>query len=110
MRGGIVGKDEASSRPLWHPNTISFPASDEVVLLWTISNFDYGWGGALSAPRLGVPKALSLQREFTRLREGTLLGLIGIVGLYHLILFGLRPSDRGSLWLGLFCLQIAGRT
>ena len=38
-----------------------------------------------------------------------LIGVLLIMGLYHLGLYSQRREDKGSLWFGLLCLDVAFR-
>src|SRR5262249_54363996 len=38
------------------------------------------------------------------------IGLLGIIGVYHIVLFGLRRQERAPAWFAAFCFTIATRS
>lgn len=101
---GTVGTDLQSEIPHWRPNVVTFvPQGDTVTLVMHLSNFHYRKGGVWRPMSLGlVPDVVqewSQRDQFDLMLMGGLL----IIGLGQLGLFVLRPSDRSTLYFGLFC-------
>ncbi len=109
MSAGVVARDAAHSVPSAVPAMVQLPTSTELTLLLQISNFEYPKGGAGGTLRLGRSPQMQRERNEARQREFAIIGALVIVGLYHLALFLLRPSDRAPLWFAVFCFSIALR-
>ncbi|MBN1496399.1 MAG: histidine kinase [Spirochaetes bacterium] len=109
-RGGIVGTSAASAVPGFRPAIIGCaPAGNKVDIALQISNFHHRKGGAWEKVVLGPAEVLRGMRDKRLARDFILFGAIIIMGLYHLVLFGMRKTDRSFLFFGLFCLLIAVR-
>ena len=110
LKVGEVSCDSNESSPLWLPQVS--PLELEVGrhrLIWQISNYHFDRGGPVLSPSIGEFEALELTLLSSRFRDSALIGLLLIIGLYHLAIFSQRRSDKGSLWFGLLCLAMAGR-
>lgn len=109
-RGGTVGTSAASAVPGFHPAIIGCgPVRDDLQVALHISNFHHRKGGAWEKVVLGPAEILRGMREKRLARDFILFGAIMIMGLYHLVLFGMRKTDRSFLFFGLFCLLISAR-
>jgi len=110
LRVGEVGCDGALSHPLWLPQVTKLKFErGRHRLIWQISNYHFDRGGPVLAPEIGVHEDLELELLGSRFRDSALIGLLLIIGLYHLAIFSQRRSDNGSFWFGLLCLAMAGR-
>ena len=101
---GKVGTDLESEVPRWRPSVVTFaPKANTVTVVMHLSNFHYRKGGVWRPISLGlvpdVVQAWSQHDQFDLMLMGGLL----IIGLGQLGLFVLRPSDRSTLYFGLFC-------
>lgn len=108
---GQVGTSLDSERPYWRPNVISFvPQGPRITLVMQLSNYHYRKGGMWRPMALGLApdmqKAWSEHDQFDMVLVGALL----IIALGQLGLFALRPSDRSTLYFGLFCVVMVLRT
>ena len=107
---GQVSCQEDSARPLWLPTVAPIELEQgRHRLIWQVSNYHFDRGGPVLAPSIGVRQALDLSLMGARFRDSALIGLLLIIGLYHLAIYSQRRSDRGSMWFGLLCLAMAGR-
>ena len=107
---GIPGVDRGSTVAAYTPRTAYFKASrDTVDLVLYVSNFlDYK-GGPWMPILFGDAAVIAEARERSVVFEVMLCGGILIVGLYHLMLFGLRRRDTAMLWFSAFCFTIGLR-
>jgi len=102
---GIVGRTADSEVP--NPSVIlaAFPAdSGPVELVLQVSNHSYREAGVLSSIRIG-PRA-SMEAAQTR-QWGVALFFVGcllVMGVYHLVFFCFRSSNRSPLYFGCYCL------
>ena len=110
FQSGVTGEDSQSSVPSWKKGMIPLNGASELKLNWQISNFHRSWGGPSTTPQLGNFDQIDKSRLGKTARDFFIIGLLFIIGVYHLILFSLHPKDQAPLWLGIVCLQIAGMT
>jgi class 3 adenylate cyclase len=107
--GGKVGKNKENSMPAWRRDESSVEPAKVLFLYWQISNFHL-WGdggGSPAAPRLGLDSEVSVEESEERARTYFAIGILVIMGVYHLIIFSLRREEKAALWFGLSCLFIA---
>ncbi|MBF0274957.1 MAG: diguanylate cyclase [Nitrospinae bacterium] len=105
---GRVGKEPGSSIPVWTHKVEPFVHAHEFYLIWQISNFHSFRAGPQVAPTMGYYGQVRDEYFLKIAQDFFIIGLLAIMAAYHLIIFMLNRSDRASLWLGLYCLQIAG--
>ncbi len=108
---GEPGKNQASSRPLYRPEVLAFPLQrGENELVLHISNFHHAKGGTWTSLLLGDFERLRSSTDNRRILELSLFGALIAMGLYHLMFFALRPSERYLMYFALFCLLMASRS
>lgn len=108
--GGTVGASAGTAVPSYRSSRGTLPRAGEMVLYLQASNFSHSRGGPTVAPLLGTAGMIESDTLKNNITDFFLIGIIFIFGLYHLMLFLLRRTDRSPLWFGLFCLLIAART
>jgi len=107
---GFPGKVSKKTIPYYQPMVAKFEnhlAQLDIVV--HVSNFHHMLGGLWEPILLGSEKEIRIDRERHLLIMFFLLGSIFIMGTYHLVLFGIRPKDRSTLYFGIFCLLISIR-
>lgn len=110
LQRGQVGKSADTSRPAFQPALVlPGPLENEMLLTVQVANFTHRKGGLWAPLRLGAETDLRTERAFAVGTDLFLLGALLIMGVYHLILFVLRPADRSPLYFGLLCLLVAVR-
>jgi signal transduction histidine kinase len=87
--------------------TDSFQEGDEIYL--ELANWENRVGGLLSGFYIGNSKEVNNFRDFALWSSLVIFGLNTMAGLYHFILFILRPANRYTLWFGIFCVIIGMR-
>ncbi|MBN1487170.1 MAG: response regulator [Anaerolineae bacterium] len=110
LQCGITGAAAASHAPGRRPATVVIPATPEWVLVWRISNFSIPRAGPLNSPRIGLEGQLSTELNTELFKVSLSVGILLVIGIYHLVLFALRRQEKTPLWFGLFCLDLVLRT
>ncbi|MCP4020297.1 MAG: PAS domain S-box protein, partial [Desulfobacteraceae bacterium] len=108
--GGKSGKDKASSSPGSVPQVVAFtPSQTKVELVFHVSNFHHARGGIWDKILLGHEKQIkALKRKQDKL-DFFLIGILFIMGIYHLGYFILMRREWAALFFGLFCILITIR-
>jgi signal transduction histidine kinase len=83
--------------------------SDGDELLLEIANWENRVGGLKSGLFIGNPREVSNFRDIAIWSSLVIFGFNTMAGLYHFFLFILRPSNRYTLWFGIFCVVIGMR-
>lgn len=111
-RQGIVATTKEKSRPFLKSGIIRVEPSKErtLDLLLQVSNFSHKDGGIWSSFKFGTETLHTRAKEFPSLFDMFIFGTLFIMSLYHIGLFALRSKDRASLYFGIFCLLVAGRS
>lgn len=78
-------------------------------LVWRIANFHHTPGGVQAAPDLGPPEAIRKQQRLLDALYFGVAGALFLIGLYHLLIWGLRRREHASLWFGLLSVIMALR-
>ena len=92
---GIVGTTPSASSPQYRPEVGFFKTDTrDVEIIVQVANFTYARGGLWAPIYLGTDRQIiSLQTE-NRQREMFLLGMLFIMALYHIVIFGLQRRYR----------------
>jgi len=106
---GQVGLE--SSTPGYRPQVARLPASDnELQLLIRVTNFQHARGGLWDVIWLGHYEEIH-DNFYLRLNLAMLLACAAIlIGLYHLLIWSLRPSDLPTLAFAALCFGLGTRT
>jgi signal transduction histidine kinase len=83
---------------------------EEIEILVKISNFQFSRGGFKESIKIGIQESIYSLRDYSLALDLFILGILFIMGIYHLALFYLRREDRSPLYFGIFCLTIFLRT
>ncbi|MBF0237734.1 MAG: SpoIIE family protein phosphatase [SAR324 cluster bacterium] len=104
FNSGKISDNAINSEPKVVQQVLTVNPAPEIQIFWQISNYAHHQGGPYKLPILGTSSSMH-QLIFTKFVLNSLvLGILLIMGLYHLCLFGLNNYDRGALWMGLTCL------
>ncbi len=108
---GTVGTSRAAEQPRSHMNMIFFQPKQPVVdIVIQASNFSFREGGITREVIYGDTKALIPYLLKELLYVTVTIGGFMLIGLYHLLVYGMRKRDRSALFVGLVALAIAIRT
>lgn len=108
---GTPGVSRSSTRPDHHPQAAYFkPESDTIDLVLHVSEFHQRKSGWWDSFYIGSAENIQSMRDQNTTREVFLVVSLLVMGLYHLGIFVLRPSDTAPLFFGGLCLAVAART
>jgi diguanylate cyclase (GGDEF)-like protein len=108
---GEVGKTREEEKPMIYPQFVFFEPKQEVVeLIIQVSNFSFREGGILGNIFYGDPNDFSSSFAKQQFIDIFMIGGFFFIGMYHLIIYGMRKQDLSSLLLGLGGLVGAIRT
>lgn len=108
---GNVGSDRTTTTPKITTELIPFYSKDESIeLVIQVANFHHQRGGIANHILFGDADQLIKQTSLKVASEMFITGSIISIGIYHLMLFGRRRSDKAPLFFGLFCLIWGVRT
>lgn len=111
ISNGIIGVNEKEVVPVNYARTIYFvPKSSKVELTIPVSNFSQRKGGLWDTIYFGKADAISLVSEKKIALQLLVAGALIMMGIYLLIIYFLRKSQRSAFYLGLFTLLFAVRT
>jgi serine phosphatase RsbU (regulator of sigma subunit) len=108
---GIPSEHRITYHPEWKPDTIVLrmqPGTNELV--FQAANYDHVHGGIEYSILFGNAAQIVANHESLMGTDLFLIGVLIIMGIYHLALFALRRKDFSALYFGIFCLLIALRT
>ena len=89
-----VGKDRASTLPIWGADEKTFLLSnDSVVITLQKANF-YGHSGSFGTLLAGTAHQIRRERSVMSVMELFCLGSLVVMGIYHLFLFWFRQKDN----------------
>lgn len=105
-----TSREATLARAVNHPHPLLVrPSAGRLRLVYQIANHEADEGGAIHAPRLGRLETLERESLFRTAKESFLVGVLFLLGLYHLLLFAMRRDDRTLVPLALVCLLWAFR-
>jgi len=103
---GMTGDDAASESPRTHIALPQFiPASAVTEIVIEVSNHTNAQGGLNTEVLLGAPEQISHMASMRWIIGALIGGALLSLGVYHLVVFSTRRSDRSNLFFGLFTLS-----
>jgi diguanylate cyclase (GGDEF)-like protein len=108
---GQVGKTRNEEKPMIHPQLVFFePENETIEVIIQVSNFSFREGGIVGEVYYGDPDAFIPSLARKQFKDIFMIGGFFFIGLYHLIIYGMRKQEISSLLLGLGGLVGAIRT
>ncbi|MGD9280370.1 MAG: 7TM diverse intracellular signaling domain-containing protein [Desulfobacterales bacterium] len=108
---GEPGRNRETTVPQQYPQIVDFePKTNQIELIFQVSNFHHRRGGIWEVIRLGSEKDMRKAQERRLGFDLFLIGSIFLMALYHLGLFILRKKDRSPLYFSIFCFLLVLRT
>ncbi|HAP64723.1 MAG TPA: hypothetical protein DCR93_36315 [Cytophagales bacterium] len=102
--------DLADFRPYILPKDYIFtPTTPELDLVLHVANQGYSHGGIVNSIRLGDHSKLERILRHSLTTDIFLVGCLFMVGIYHLILYGVFRRNKSTLFFGLLCMLFALR-
>lgn len=107
---GVVGQMMTEEVPQSRAKLIFFePKSTEVEVVIQASNYRSRSEGAIKEIKFGDGDHLLAYMVKKKLMAALTIGGLLVIGLYHLIIYGIRRSDRSTLFVGLLAIDIGVR-
>jgi signal transduction histidine kinase/class 3 adenylate cyclase len=107
---GVVGENEDETIPQYLKISEQLKTVDSTnYLIIHASNFTEIVGGLVMPLRMGLKTEIVKDAAYKRMLNSMVIGILLIMGLYHIGLFQQRREDKPSLYFGLFCFLICSR-
>ena len=104
---GQIGKSKETSIPLWKTKLAFFePTTEALELVLEVSNFHHAREGYSGSLILADFETIQKLQDFQLGFDLFMVGAVGIIAAYHLILYLLRRKDRSPLFFSYFCLAV----
>lgn len=108
--GGQVGTNPEDTVPYKKPQVAFFqPAGETTELVMQVANYNHRRAGFRNALLLGTPETTLHYQRQQLFVETMLIGVLFIMGLYHMFLFAFRRQNRAPLYFALLCWLTAVR-
>ncbi|HMY65225.1 MAG TPA: sensor histidine kinase [Leptospiraceae bacterium] len=109
-RKGITGRNESESIPMMQISNVELEDfKSETELVFLVSNYNDIAAGIIRSISIGSQKEIFNLQKKNLIIEMIVFACLGIMGIYHLVIFSYRKKDRSPLYFGIFCLLIAVR-
>jgi hypothetical protein len=106
-----AGYDASTTKPSRNTAYIPIDSSEqELDIVFQVANYVSGTGGIWRAMQLGDTETMITLRSKQQFQMLMAVGGLGVMGLYHFILFLFRRNYRDNLWFSLFCFTIFTRS
>jgi len=110
-QNGQVAASRDKTVPQSKPLTVTFqPESNSTEFVIQISNWNHRKAGFRNEIQLGLPEQIQVLQSNSRSFEGALMGIYFVMAVYHLFIYGFRPSDKSPLYFSLWGLLYFIRT
>jgi signal transduction histidine kinase/CheY-like chemotaxis protein len=107
---GRVGTSEKTSVPYWEYKAVDVPAAtDTLVLVLQISNFQHSTGGIKKSIRIGHKAQIEVSRQRAVAIDLVLAGCLLMGGLFFLGLYLMGNKDKAILFFSLFSMLYSYR-
>ncbi len=111
LSNGTVSDNPGNMKPQFLPQYALFtPENENNELILQISNYTYFKGGSIHSILIGSEKKIIRKREIDVDKDLIVLGMLLIIGLYHLLVFFIRRKDLSLLFFSLGCISLTIRT
>lgn len=109
---GLIGTTRSTMRPQDNPGIIAVAShqSSKVDIVIEVSNFIQSKGGIGEKLLLGNLRSLLRYHDINLFIELFIVGSLFITGLYYILFYWGRPSERYSLYYALLCGDVAVQT
>ncbi|MFA9560391.1 ATP-binding protein [Evansella sp. AB-rgal1] len=98
---GIVGKNKDGETAELRANLVFFEPKEEIVeIIVQVSNFSFREGGILDSIKYADPSNIIPNKVKGLAKQLFIIGGFFFIGLYHLIIFGIRTREKSILMIG----------
>lgn len=104
MKSGVVATSKENMVPEKIPQSVFFKSTGEPIeLVIQISNFQHKKGGFRNSLCLGFPEQIQNTHHKALILEAFSLGILFIMGLYHLSVYFFRKKFKSALYFAILC-------
>jgi len=104
---GRPGKSFESTIPSYTPGLVEYePDFDELEIIIQVANFEHKRSGLWEQIKLGTSLGIKREVRINSYIISFILGGLLLLGLYHILQFGIKRTDFKLLLLGIFCILI----
>ncbi|MBU2644328.1 PAS domain S-box protein [bacterium] len=108
---GSVSSNPSDFRPGFASKLVPYtPNERQILVILQIANYGHPYGGPKQMIQLGEIGSIIREKQLSMNFESFLIGILLIMGFYHIGLFSLRREDSSTLLFGIFCFIMAIRT
>ncbi|HKJ37417.1 MAG TPA: diguanylate cyclase [Anaerolineales bacterium] len=108
---GLVADNEKEMIPKSKPEVVFFhPNGDTTEFVVQISNWQHRKAGFRNEIMVGTPEQIHEHQNNEKSFEAALMGIYFIMALYHIFIYGFRPSSQSPLYFSLLGLLYFVRT
>jgi serine phosphatase RsbU (regulator of sigma subunit) len=107
---GKIATQEESHIPNINPKFYAFEVKQDTLdLLVQVANYQDRYGGLTGAFKIGLESQIINQHQAKTNYLFFVLGILVVMGLYHLSLYFFRKKNKAALYFGLLCVAISLR-
>ncbi len=107
----VAGIDEASTKPTRRSVYLPIDSTEkEIDIVFQVANHVSGTGGIWRTLQLGEADSMMNLRSEQQFHLLLAVSAVGVMGIYHFILFLFRRDYLDNLWFSLFCSMIFMRS
>ncbi|MBF0100945.1 MAG: response regulator [Desulfobacterales bacterium] len=110
LQNGQIAPISTEAIPQYLPkknHLVYLPAQQDYTIILYVSNFHYKNGGLWMPVCIGDENDIDLLDTQTNRNSFFIIGVLIIMGLYHLGLYAVRREDKASVMFGLFCFDMS---
>jgi two-component system, sensor histidine kinase ChiS len=105
MANGVTGENAGTTQPYKKISIAYLPDKSEYLdCVLQVSNFNMAKGGPYRKIAIGTQDAINKRQAWLFATDLLLFGVLGIIGVYHLVFYILRRKAPSLLYFGFFCL------
>ena len=109
-QAGTVAVKKENYTPSINPSSYTFDSEkDTVELTIQVANYQDRFGGIIGNIVIGTERQIRSEHQHKTNYIFFVMGVLSIMGLYHLSLFFFRRKNRSALHFGLLCMVISAR-
>jgi two-component system sensor histidine kinase ChiS len=106
--GGIVGKGPKAAKPQAEVKIYRLAGTaDTIELIVQVANYSQSRGGMRGHITLGTEDQITRQQNRMIAFDLTIFGCLLFMGLYLIVLYSFRKTDKSPLYFGIVCLLMA---
>lgn len=106
-----MGTSAQTTQGQYDPEVYFFmPRQNTIEFVFHVANYDDRLGGLTHPPILGQANQIRIAYESSLIVSFLLIGIIFVIGCYHVSLYLFRKREKSSLYFALFCFLVSLRS